>query len=52
MVLDLEAQLRGVPIGEAGGCVDRFFAATKPDLLTISPADFKNAVENAVAAGS
>lgn len=52
MVLDLEAQLRGVPAGEAGTCVDRFFATAKPDLLTIAPADFRNAIENAVAAGS
>ncbi|MBU1210550.1 MAG: lipoate--protein ligase family protein [Alphaproteobacteria bacterium] len=52
MVLDLEAHLRGVPASQAGACVDRFFALAKPDLLTIAPADFRTAIENAVAAGS
>lgn len=52
MVHDLEAHLRGVPAREVGTSVDWFFNATKPDLLTIAPADFKNAVERAVADGS
>ena len=49
MVYDLEASLRGVPVGEAGAAVERFFAAHKPDLLTIAPADFKAVVEAAIA---
>ena len=49
MVLDLEAHLRGVPVGEAGAAVDQFFAAAKPELLTIAPADFRSAIERALA---
>ncbi len=52
MVLDLEAALRGVPVAEVGAAVDAFFAASKPDLLTIAPADFRSVVEKAVTAGS
>jgi lipoate-protein ligase A len=52
MVYDLEAYLRGVPVTEAGAAVDRFFAATKPDLLTIAPADFRKVVEAALATAS
>jgi lipoate-protein ligase A len=50
MIFDLESSLRGVLLGDAGPAVDRFFAATKPDLLTIAPADFRRVVEDAVAA--
>ncbi len=52
MVLDLEAQLRGVPVRDAGAAVDSFFQTTKPNMLTIAPADFKSVIERAVAAGS
>lgn len=52
IVLDLEAALRGVLIGDIGGSVDRFFAAHKPDLLTISPTDFRDVVLAAAASGS
>lgn len=48
MVLDLEAALRGVMVGEAGAAVDRFFATSKPDLLTIAPADFRHVIETAI----
>lgn len=48
LIYDLEASLRGVPVAEAGEMVDRFFAAQKPDLLTITPADFRAAVEAAI----
>lgn len=51
MVLDLEAALRGVTVGEVGTAVDTFFAASRPDLLTIAPADFRKVIEEAVAAG-
>jgi lipoate-protein ligase A len=51
MVLDLEAALRGVPVAEVGAAVDSFFAASRPDLLTIAPADFRIVIEQAVAAG-
>lgn len=49
MVFDLEGSLRGVPVADAGAAIERFFAAKKPDLLTISPADFRTAVEQAIA---
>lgn len=49
MVFDLEAALRGVPVSEAGAAVDRFFATTKPDLLTMAPADFRMVIEQALA---
>lgn len=48
MVFDLEASLRGVPVREAGAAVERFFAVTKPDLLTIAPAEFQLVIEAAV----
>ena len=48
LVYDLEAALRGVAVVDAGAAVDRFFAATKPDLLTIAPADFKAVIEDAL----
>ena len=51
MVLDLEAALRGVPVAEVGAAVDRYFAASRPDLLTIAPEDFRKVIEEAVAAG-
>jgi lipoate-protein ligase A len=48
-VLDLEARLRGVPASQAGAAVERFFAEAKVGLLTVSPADFRAAVEAAIA---
>jgi lipoate-protein ligase A len=51
MVLDLEAALRGVLVGEVGASVDRYFAASRPDLLSIAPQDFRKVIEQAVAAG-
>jgi lipoate-protein ligase A len=50
LVYDLEASLRGIQIGEAGAAVDRFFATTKPDLLTIAPQDFRTVVDAAISA--
>ena len=52
MVHDLEARLRGISARDVGTSVDQFFDSAKPDLLTIAPADFKSAIENAVSAGS
>ncbi len=48
IVFDLEASLRQVPVQEAGGAVERFFAGAKVGLLTVSPADFRAAVEAAL----
>jgi lipoate-protein ligase A len=50
VVFDLEASLRGVPVAEAGAAVERFFAGARVGLLTVAPADFRAAVENALGA--
>lgn len=47
-VFDLEASLRNVPVAEAGAAVERFFAQADVGLLTVSPADFRAAVDAAV----
>jgi lipoate---protein ligase len=47
-ILDLEASLRGVYVGIVGTAVERFFAKSKPELLTISPSDFRNVIQAAV----
>ena len=49
LIFDLEAALRGVMLADAGAAVDRFFAATKPDMLSIAPADFKTVIVAALA---
>ena len=48
VVFDLEASLRHVPVEDAGAAVERFFAQAKVGLLTVSPADFRAAVEAAL----
>lgn len=48
-VLDLEASLRGVAVGELRPAVERFFAHAKVGLVTAAPADFATAIEAAVA---
>jgi lipoate-protein ligase A len=48
-VYDLEARLRNVPVTEVGALVERFFAEAKVGLLTVSPADFRAAIEAAIA---
>jgi lipoate-protein ligase A len=47
-VFDLEAALRNVPVAAIGAAIERFFAETKVGLLTVSPADFRAAIEAAV----
>ncbi|MCC7040686.1 MAG: hypothetical protein IT516_10305 [Burkholderiales bacterium] len=49
-IFDLEAALRGVPAGDAGAAVERFFAQANVGLLSTSPADFRRAIEAAVGA--
>jgi lipoate-protein ligase A len=48
-VFDLEAALRNVAAADAGAAVERFFAQTEVGLLTAAPADFRKAVEDAIA---
>jgi lipoate-protein ligase A len=47
-VFDLEARLRNLPVAQVGAAVDRFFAEAKVGLLTVSPADFRAAIEAAI----
>ncbi|HEX8013276.1 MAG TPA: lipoate--protein ligase family protein [Casimicrobiaceae bacterium] len=51
-IFDLEAALRGVGARDAGAAVERFFAKASVGLLSVSPADFRRAVEAAVARAS
>ncbi|MBS0268147.1 MAG: lipoate--protein ligase family protein [Proteobacteria bacterium] len=50
IVLDLEASLRGIPAVSVGEAVDRFFASAKPEMLSISSAEFKTALNAALRA--
>jgi lipoate-protein ligase A len=51
-VFDLESALRNVPVAQIGAAIERFFAQAKVGLLTVSPADFRAAIESAIAAVS
>jgi lipoate---protein ligase len=48
-VFDLEAALRDAPVAQVGAAVERFFAQARVGLLTVSPADFRAAIESAIA---
>ena len=48
-VLDLEAHLRGARTAELGEAVEGFFAEARVDLMTLSAADFRAVLEEAVA---
>jgi lipoate-protein ligase A len=48
-IFDLEGALRGVAIAEVGDAVERFFTEARVGLLSASPADFRKAIEAAVA---
>jgi len=47
--LDLEASLRGVAAAEAPAAVEAFFARTSCELVGLSPLDFREVVESALA---
>lgn len=47
LVLDLEAALRGVPVREIGLTVEKFFAERRAEVLSVAPADFRAALEQA-----
>jgi lipoate-protein ligase A len=49
IVFDLEASLRNVPVVQVGAAVDAFFAGAKVGLLSVAPADFRAAIEAALA---
>jgi lipoate-protein ligase A len=48
-LLDLEASLRGVAAADAGAAVEAFFARTPCELVSLSPLDFREVVESALA---
>ena len=50
-IFDLEAALRGVAVQDAGGAVERFLAGADVGTLSVSPADFRSAVEAALRGG-
>ncbi len=47
-IFDLEAALRSVAVNDAGAAIDRFFATAEVGMLSVSPADFRAAVERAI----
>jgi lipoate---protein ligase len=47
-VMDLEAKLRGAPVAEVRAIVDAFFAGATVGLLSVAPADFARAIEEAL----
>jgi lipoate---protein ligase len=51
IVLDLEAALRGVSASEVGLAVERFFSDARAEVLSVTPADFRAALEGAAKAG-
>ena len=48
IIFDLEAALRGIAVGDVDAVVQDFFARAKVGLLTVSPADFAAAIDNAL----
>jgi lipoate-protein ligase A len=47
IVFDLEAALRGVPVNRIGHAVEGFFAATRAEVLSVTPGDFRATLEQA-----
>jgi lipoate-protein ligase A len=45
IVLDLEAALRRVRLDDVGAAIERFFAERPVSAITVSPQDFRSAVE-------
>jgi len=48
-VYDLEASLRGIAAADAGATVEGFFARSAAELVGLSPRDFREVVESALA---
>ncbi|MEZ5907468.1 MAG: biotin/lipoate A/B protein ligase family protein [Hyphomicrobiaceae bacterium] len=44
IVYDLEAALRGVPVGEVGAAVERFLAAAEIGMVTLTPTDIRDVI--------
>jgi lipoate-protein ligase A len=47
IILDLEAALRGASVEEVGPVVDAFFTAARAEVLSVTPGDFRAALEQA-----
>lgn len=52
IIFDLEAALRGVAVADAGVAIEQFFTQLQPELVSVTPADFRAAVAAALAAES
>jgi len=52
VVFDLEAALKGLAPAEAGAAVESFFGGRELAALSVTPGDFRAALENALQAGS
>ena len=50
VVFDLEAALRGAYVTDAGGIVDEFFLARPISALSVTPEDFRQSLDGALAA--
>ncbi len=48
VILDLEAVLKGVGIGEIDAAIEQFFQRTEIDTLSVSPADFSRSIASAI----
>jgi lipoate-protein ligase A len=48
VVFDLESALQGVRLDEVEPAIEQFFDETEVDTLSVSPADFKASIENAL----
>jgi len=51
VVFDLESALQGTPLDEVDANIDQFFATTDVDTLSVTPADFKASIANALEQG-
>ena len=51
IVFDLESALQGVRLDEVEAVIERFFDETTVDTLSVTPADFKASIANAVEQG-
>ena len=52
VVFDLESALQGVRLDEVDPAIEQFFDETEVDTLSVSPADFKASIANALGQGA
>ena len=48
VVFDLESALQGTLLDEVGAVIAKFFETTDVDTLSVTPADFKASIANAL----